>query len=219
MILLFALLCGPAWSQSSLSELEQASAIAYSDWFKLASDLDLRLARMLPCDPAAATTIEETGRASTARIVALTAYAKALAEQVSKDAKMARQIQRSETAYLTSVGTERTDTENERAAIDGQLAKLAESVRKKVSLTAASDELRAIEALVRERANLVTSNASSTEGALKQFEDLALSLEAREEALRKQIPALEDQRTKWNGYYTARLARARIECSVTGKAR
>jgi hypothetical protein len=86
-------------------------------------------------------------------------------------------------------------------------------------LTAASDELRAIEALVRERANLVTSNASSTEGALKQFEDLALSLEAREEALRKQIPALEDQRTKWNGYYTARLARARIECSVTGKAR
>jgi chromosome segregation ATPase len=215
-ILLLGLACTPAWAQNSLDDLEQTVTKTHAEWQKLAADLELRLARMLPCDPAAITAIEDTNRASAARMAALSAYTKALADQAAKDVTMARQIQRSETAYLTSIGTERNDIDQERAMIEIQIAKLGESVRRKVSLTAAADSLKAIDGLVRERANLVTGNASSTEGALKQFEALAMTLEAREAALRKQIPALEDERTKWNGYYTARMARARTECSVTG---
>ncbi|MEI9814410.1 MAG: hypothetical protein WDO18_17995 [Acidobacteriota bacterium] len=162
---------------------------------------------------------KKTGRAATVRIVALTAYTKAAAEQAAQDVSMARQIQRAETAYLTSVGTERTDTELERTDIEAQLTSLAESLRTKGTLTSAYDGLRTIEGTVRNRATMVTTNASAAEGPLKQFEDLAVLLEQREAALRKQITALEEERTKWNGYYTARLARARIECSVTGIGR
>ena len=132
---------------------------------------------------------------------------------------MARQIRRSEAEYLATFGPERADTEQERAGIESQINNLTESVRRKVSLTVANDELRALEASVRERATLVTEHASATEGSLARYESLALALEKREAALRKQVAALEDERAKWNGYYTARLARARVECSGTGTGR
>jgi hypothetical protein len=109
--------------------------------------------------------------------------------------------------------------EAERSAIQSQLSNLGESVRKKITLTAAFDELRIIEAMVRDRTNLAATSASASDSAAKLFEDLAKSLEQRETGLRKQITALEDERLRWNGYYTARLARARIECSVTGIGR
>lgn len=216
---LWAVTATAAFAQTSLSDLEQAALSTNTAWFTVASSLDVRVARMLPCDAAATAAIEEVNRASTARLVALSAYVKAAADQAAADATIARQIQRDETAYLTSVGTERTDTEQERAGIETQITNLAESVRKKVSLTAANDELRQIEASVRERANLVTTNASAAEGSLKYFEDFAATLEKREAALRKIQASLEEERTKWNGYYTARLARARVECSAMGGGR
>ena len=52
------------------------------------------------------------------------------------------------------------EIEQERAGIESQITNLADSVRKKVSLTAASDDLKQIEASVRERANLITTNAA-----------------------------------------------------------
>ncbi len=207
---------GVVLAQQSLAELEQAALNTHTAWFTLASNLDVRVARMLPCDAAATSAIEEVNRTSTARLVALSNYVKAVADQSAKDVATARQIQRAETAYLTGVGTERTDTEQERAGIESQINNLAESVRKKVSLTAASDDLRQIEASVRERANMITSNASAAEGSLKYFEEFASTLEKREAAIRKFIASLDEERTKWNGYYTARLARARVECSAMG---
>lgn len=199
-----------------LPALEQAALNAHTAWFTLATGLDVRVARMQPCDAAATAAIEEVNRASTARLVALGTYIKAVADQAAKDLATARQIQRAETAYLTSVGTERTDTEQERAGIESQINNLADSVRKKVSLTAASEDLRQIETAVRERANLITTNASAAEGSLKYFEELALALEKRDAAIRRFIASIDEERTKWNGYYTARLARARVECSAMG---
>jgi chromosome segregation ATPase len=206
-------------AQPSLSDLEQAAVRAHAEWFRLAADLDVRVARMLPCDAAAIDAIEQTNRASAARLTALSDYVSGLIERAAGDAAQARQIQRAETAYLTSVGTERTDTELERARIETQLNHLLENVRKKVSLTTASEELRALEAAVRERAEWITRNASAAENRLSRYEEFVAALDRREATLRKLIPAIEEERTKWNGYYTARLARARTECVVTGAAR
>jgi hypothetical protein len=208
--------CGIVSAQASLKDLEQSAAKAQAQWFGLASVLDTRLTRLLPCDVAVTLAIEDTHRASTGRLAALSNYAKAVVEQASEDVAMARQIQRSEAAYVANMAAERTDTEQERAGIESQINNLAESVRRRVSLTAASDELKALEASVRDRANLVVNNASVAEAALPRFESLAVALEKREAALRKQVSALDDERAKWNGYYTARLARARVECSSTG---
>lgn len=215
---LLAVLCTPLFAQT-LADLDQAATKAHNDWFKLAADLDVRVARMLPCDAGATAAIEETGRAATARIVALTAYAKAAADQAAQDAATARDIQRSEAERISGAAADRTDTEAERTAIQTQLTNLSESVRKKLTLTAAHDDLRIIDAMVRDRANMLSTSTSASESAAKLFEELATSLEAREAALRKHLTALQDERTRWNGYYTARLARARIECAVTGIGR
>jgi len=218
-MLLFVSCYGLVCAQSTLSDLEQTASKAQAQWYGLASVLDTRLTRLLPCDAAAAAAIEEAHQASTARLVALIAYTKAVADQTAKDVVMARQIQRSEAEYLATLGPERADTEQERAGIESQLNNLTDSVRRKVSLTIASDELRALEASVRERATLIASHATATEGSLPRYESLALALVQREAALRKQVTALEDERAKWNGYYTARLARARVECLGTGTGR
>ncbi|MFM2125531.1 MAG: hypothetical protein RL328_1982, partial [Acidobacteriota bacterium] len=191
----------------------------HAAWFTAASTLDVRVARLLPCDKAATAAIEEVSQASTARLIALNAYLNSAAEQASRDLAAARLVQRAETAYLAGIGTERTDTEQERAGIESQINNLAESVRKKVSLTAASDDLKQVEAAVRERANLITTNASAAESTLKYFEDFVSTLEKREAALRKQASSIDEERIKWNGYYTARLARARVECTAMGAGR
>lgn len=215
---LLACLSAPLFAQT-LADLDQAATKAHADWFKLASDLDVRVARMLPCDAQATAAIEETGRAATARMVAMTAYTRAAADQAAQDVTVARDIQKNEAARITGASADRADMEAERNAIQAQLSNLGESVRKKLTLTAAFDELRIIEAMVRDRTNLAATSASASDSAAKLFEDLAKSLEQRETGLRKQITALEDERLRWNGYYTARLARARIECSVTGIGR
>jgi hypothetical protein len=215
---LLAFVSAPLFAQT-LTDLDQAATKAHNDWFKLASDLDVRVARMLPCDAQATAAIEETGRAATARMVAMTAYTRAAADQAAQDVTAAREIQKTEAARITGAPADRTDMEAERNAIQTQLTNLGESVRKKLTLTAAFDELRIIEAMVRDRMNMASTNASASGSAAKLFEDLATSLEHRETGLRKQVTALEDERLRWNGYYTARLARARIECSVTGIGR
>ena len=218
-IFLLAFCGGPLFAQNVLNDLEQEAVNAQARWYGLASVLDTRLQRLLPCDAAATDAIEETHRASTARLVALSAYTKAAAEQAAQDVAKAREIQKSETEYLAAVGADRTDTEQERAGIESQINNLAESVRRKASLTAASDELRALESKVRERASLVAADVSSAEGTLPRFESFAVALQKREAALRKQVAAVEEERTKWNGYYEARFARARVECSSAGIGR
>jgi hypothetical protein len=214
-------LCGvAAWAQQiPLSDLEQATIKTQTDWFRMASDLDVRVARMLPCAAGATAAIEDVNKASAARMTALANYIKAVSAQAAQDVAMSRQIQQAETALMAGVGTERTDTEQERAAIETQIANLAESVRKKISLSAASDELKALESSVRQRANLITTKLAETEGSAKRFEDLSAALESREAALRKQMAAVEEERIRWNGFYAARLARARVECTASGMGR
>lgn len=125
--LLFAIVSVAASGQKNLTTLEQSAKKAHTEWLRLASNLEVRVARMLPCSPAATAAIEDVSRAARVRIVALTDYAEAAAAQ-------------------------------------------------------AADE-------------------------------------KRQTAFRQQVGALFEERSKWNAYYSARLARARLECSVTGAGR
>src|SRR5579872_2815826 len=58
----------------SLPALQQSVSQRTAEWNTLATNLEQRVARLLPCDPQARAAIEETGRASDARIIALTSY-------------------------------------------------------------------------------------------------------------------------------------------------
>ncbi|MEP6962860.1 MAG: hypothetical protein ABI995_12330 [Acidobacteriota bacterium] len=199
-----------------LTSLEQAATKTHDDWLRLATGLETRVARVLPCDPSATATIEEATRASAARIVALGAYLKASADQAAQDIDAARKIQEAQRALLATNGQERADTEQERAGIESQINNLAESVKKKASLGPAADQLKNLDAMVQDRANTVSKLSSNEDTTATALNGLLQSLERREKALRQQIPLLEEERTRWNGYYSARMARARIECSVTG---
>jgi hypothetical protein len=209
--------CGTLSAQNSLSDLELAAKNAQQAWFRLASTLDTRLARMAPCDKAATAAIDETQRASNIRLTAQTAYIRGITDQAAQDLAMARQIQRSESEYAASLGNERADTEEERAGVASQSTNLTESVRKRVSLTVASDELRKLEASIRERAALIAAHTTASEAAQPRFAALVQALQKREAELRRQVVILENERTKWNGYYSARLARALVECAETGR--
>ena len=59
---------------NSLPALQQSVAQRTAEWNTLATNLEQRVARLLPCDPQARAAIEEAGRASDARIIALTSY-------------------------------------------------------------------------------------------------------------------------------------------------
>ena len=218
LVAIFLVSCsGTLWAQSTLSDLELGAKNAQQQWYRLASTLDARLTRMAPCDAAAAAAIDEIHKASTARIAALIAFTKGVTEQAAQDLAMARQIQRSESAYAAAMAAEKADTEQERAGVESQITNLAESVRKRISLTVASDELRKLEASIRDRAALVAAHVTATEAAQPRFAALVQALEKREGALKKQTGVLEEERDKWNGYYTARLGRAQVECLETGR--
>lgn len=118
---------GVSAQKKNLASLEQSAQKAHAEWRRLASNLEVRVARMLPCSPGAITAIQNVERAARVRVIALTEYAEAAAEQ-------------------------------------------------------AADE-------------------------------------KRQSALRRQVGELFEERGKWNAYYNARLARARLECSATGAGR
>jgi len=121
----------------ALAPLEQDVKATETAWANLARELDSKLARLLPCDAAAVKTIQDVSAASQARIAALTAYLKAVADNMAADIVAARNIRDGEQGRLTSIPAERTDTEQERAGIESQLRNLADSVRAKPGLAAA----------------------------------------------------------------------------------
>src|SRR5579862_4783440 len=59
---------------NSLATLQENAAKQTMEWSMLATNLELRVARLLPCDARVRTSVEEVSRASDARTVALTTY-------------------------------------------------------------------------------------------------------------------------------------------------
>jgi hypothetical protein len=213
-LLTLSFVLAPVAVAQTVGELEQAAVKAQTDWFRLASDLDIRIARMLPCDTAATSAIDAVNRASSTRLVAFTTYTSAVAQEATNDAAMAHRMQ---TTLETAPA--QPDANAQLTLVQSQLGTLSDSVRRRVSLTTAHDDLRTIEAQIRERANLAATAARSTTNLRGLLIEFTSVLDKRATLLRAQVAALEDERTRWNGYYAARLARARVECSASGLGR
>src|SRR5665213_2087594 len=67
-------LCAQDAGANSLPALQDAAAKRTAEWNTLTTGLELRLARLLPCDPRVRTSLEEVAKASDSRRVALTSY-------------------------------------------------------------------------------------------------------------------------------------------------
>jgi len=203
----------------ALATLEQSLKTTETAWVNLARDLDNQLARLLPCDAAAAGLIQGVSAASQARLAASTAYFKASADRAAADIVVARNIRDGEQGRVASIPAERTDTEQERAAIESQLRNIADSVRAKPGLASAEFQLKQLETMTRERATLTGKQVADGPGIVEMLNKLIAALAAREAALRQTATAVTSETERWDKYYAARLGRTRTECTVTGGGR
>src|SRR3984957_5275469 len=117
-----------------LESLRQVADKASADWQGLAKGLEQKIATLLPCDPKSRAAVEEVSRASDARLAALNAYLKASVAKARADTTAAKAVPASEAALSGGWSTDRVEADQERTAIEAQVADLKESMRKRSSL-------------------------------------------------------------------------------------
>jgi hypothetical protein len=201
-----------------LTPLEQAAEKKAADWDALAKALEVKLARMLPCDPRVRTSIDEVSRASDTRLAAFAVYLEAAAAQAKTDLERVQGVLSAQEFAIKESSTEKTEADAELAAIDGQAADLAESVKRRPSLAEAQNKLSEIAAMIRERAPRAQQQETRQEALAAALRQVASTYEARRKAFETERSALLIENTRWGDYYTARMSRAQMECAVTNPA-
>lgn len=197
-----------------LGALREAADKTAANWDALAKGLDQKIATLLPCDPKSRAAVEEVSHASDARLSALSAYLKAAAVKAKADTEAAKRVLAAQAALSGGWNTERSEADQERAAIEAQVADLKESMRKRGSLAAAQQVLTEIANMVKARAAKSEAQAARTETIDTLLGDLVLAYQERQTALENESTLLDAEAAKWNAYYTARVSRAITECTI-----
>jgi chromosome segregation ATPase len=205
----------PAAPPESLAALEQTAIRAAAAWQVLATNLENRVAYLLPCDPKLRTAVEEVSRASQARLAAVAQYYQAAGARAASQNAEAKRLLAAEEARAGDASENQMQADEVLAAFETRAAVLAESARRRPALSAAQKPLQEAIELARQSAALAKEQADRKAAALAALRDLAAGYQARENALQNQMVALEAERARWNAYYAARLTRAQVECSVT----
>jgi hypothetical protein len=222
-VVLIIAAAGSAQDTPRTPEATQALRIAAekrsAEWEVLAKALDTKISRMLPCDPRVKESIEEVVHASQARMRALAEVMKASAEQAASDVAKLQFAMSAEDANLADAEAERAEAMQERLAVDGQLADLADSARRRQSLEDARTVLADIDAKVSARATLAEQQTQVRAALALSMRDLLVAALARQRELTIEQGALAVETTRWSEYYTARLARAQVECTITGASK
>ena len=204
-----------AQDTSQLATLEQTAQKRTAEWEAVAKDMNERMARILPCDPRALAAVTEVSRASEARLDALADYLRAVSAQAFAETAGVRNLLDAEEKRAVEAGLERADASQEQTAVNAQSDDLAQSAKQRTSLEVPQKLLADIAAMIHQRAAATEQQAGSADAAVALLRDLVEKFEARDAALREEFAASEAERTRWNGYYAARRARAQMECSIT----
>jgi len=204
-----------AQNPPDLAALEHTAQKYHAEWESVAKDLDERMARILPCDPRYAAAITEVSRASEARLAALADYIRGVSGQALAETAAAKILLNAEEKRAVEASLERADAGQEQSAVDTQFDALAQSIKQRPSLEDAQKLLEHIAAMIRQRAEAAERETGAADAAVGLLRGLVKEFDTRDAALRDESAALESERARWNGYYAARLARARTECSIT----
>jgi hypothetical protein len=205
----------PQSTSVDLAALEQTAQKRQTEWESLAKSLTERMARVLPCDPRATAAITEVSRASEARLTALAGYMREASAEAFAETAAAKALLNDEEKHALELHLQGADAGQEQTAVDTQSDALAQSVKQRSALEDSQKLLDRIAALVRQRAAAAEQQAGAADAAVALLRDLVAKFDARDAALRDESAAFEAERARWNGYYTARLARAQTECSIT----
>jgi membrane-bound lytic murein transglycosylase len=202
----------------TLATLEATAQRTVAAWQVLARDLDLRLARMLPCDARAKTAIDEVARASQARLAALDEYYEAAAHDAKARRESASVLVKAEEARLAETAAAAAQADESVSALSNQLELLTESVKLKSNLDSAASALKQNQTPIRDGAANVKTVATRRTPLIAALKEFVNAAEAREAALAETRLAFEAERARWNGYYAARLARSETECAIISPA-
>jgi hypothetical protein len=170
---------------------------------------------MLPCDARAKGAIEEVSRASEARMASLGEVLKIALAQAADDTERVRLALAAEDASLRELEVERADSEQERVAVDGQLADLTASAKRREGLEDAGKKLGEIAAITTSRVKDAEEQLQLRATLDISLRDLLAAGHSRQTAIQNEQAALAAEASRWTDYYTARLARAQTECSIT----
>ncbi len=198
-----------------LAALREKAEKTSVTWEALAKGLETKIAHLLPCDPNSRAAVEEVSRASDARLIAQSAYLKAAAAQAKIDTDAAKRVLAAQAALAGGWNTERAEADQERTAIEAQVAELKESMRKRGSLAEAEKVLVEIAKMVHDRAAKSEEQATGGGTVTGMIGDLVIAYQDRQAAFENEVALLDAESVKWTAYYTARLARAATECSIT----
>lgn len=206
----------PALSGSAtLPQLEKTVQERTAQWKQLQQNLETSLIRLLPCDPKVAASITEVSKASEDRIAAIAAYMEAANTQAQLQTNAAKQVAASAQAVGPQLAAEKSELAPERSAAEGQVANLTQSAQRRASLTTPGDALKQVLAAEQQRSDAIDSAIARSEQANTALADLVMRFQARQAVLQEVQTAFEDEASHWSAYYTARLARAQMECAIT----
>jgi hypothetical protein len=203
---------------NSLATLQENVAKRTTEWSTLATNLEQRVARLLPCDPRVRTSVEEVGRASDARTVALTTYWTMTSIKSKAQVEAIRGLLAQEEDRAGDWAKDRTDAQLEVAVTNAQATSLGPSIRQLPALANPQKSLEALTRMYRVLEGQTQERQTSVRQLVDDLRELLKTSQARQSAIEDQLKAIGTEGLQWSAYYAARLARAQIECSIINPA-
>ncbi len=211
-------LSGQGAGANPLTALQDSAAKRTAEWNTLTTSLEVRLARLLPCDPRVRTSVDEVGRAADARTVALTSYWNMVSIQSKAQVEVIRGLLAREGERGEDWAKDRTEAQQEVVATSAQAAALKANLQQ---LPALSNPVKSLESLAEtDRVLEAQAQERATNGGLlvNDLRDLLKASQARESAIDEQLKSVSAEGQRWSAYYAARQARAQIECVIINPA-
>jgi chromosome segregation ATPase len=197
------------------SEAARTAEQKNAEWVALASALELKVARLLPCDASVKSAIQEVSRASDVRFAAMEAYWRELQDRSKEQAKIARRLIEENDALVASWKNERADSEKAQARLENQALDLKESLR---TIAALAPAARVLDGISR-NSEALTSQSSERETQISElnahWNEVIRAAQLRDASIENHVKAIAGERDRWSAYYAARIARGQVECSLT----
>lgn len=210
-----AMLAAQGLPSSTVSTLAQTAEKRTNEWSVLASNLEQRVARMLPCDTRVPSAVEEVSRASDARFAAVMAYWREIAKRANDQVETARKLIADNDARAADWKADVDDSEQEQLRVQTQMADLRGAARQQAALSSAARILNGISEKMAAAVKQGSSRQTAAEKLNSEINAFITAAQARQTAINAELSALSTESARWTTYYTTRIARAQMECSIT----
>ena len=203
---------------SSLAELQQSVSQRTAEWNTLATNLELRVARLLPCDPQARAAIGEVSRASEARSVALTSYWTVASLQSKTQVEAIRRLLSQEEERVGDWVVDASQAQTDIAFAAGLKTSLASSASQAPAWANPQKELDAIAEQYRLLGKQAQDRAAAHGRLIEDLRGLLNASQARQAAIDERVRTVSVEGQRWSAFYAARQARAQSECFLINPA-